>query len=62
MCESTVYLRRGEQEEKLMSDVARIMVEGDRIVIIGLLGEQREVRADVVALDLVGHRVLLRER
>ena len=62
MCESTAYVKRGGREEKLMGDVAHVAFEGESLVLTGILGERLQLRARVVDLDLVGHRILLEER
>lgn len=63
MCESNAYIRRGDRaEELLLNDVARVTFGGELVVLTGILGNQVTVKAEVVELDLMGHRVVLRER
>jgi len=62
MCASNVYVVRGEGEQLLMKDVAEIRVEGDKLVLTGLLGEKKEIEAELVRLDLEGHAIYIRER
>jgi len=62
MCASNVYVVRGEDEQLLMKDVAEIRVEGSKLVLTGLLGEKKEIEAELVRLDLEGHAIYIRER
>ena len=62
MCASNVYVVRGEDEQLLMKDVAEIRVEGDKLILTGLLGEKKEIEAELVRLDLEGHAIYIRER
>ena len=61
MCESNAYIKRGDKEELMLQDVARIVPKGDKLVLTGILGNQVEVRAEIVELDLMGHKILLKE-
>ncbi|MBI5528329.1 MAG: CooT family nickel-binding protein [Deltaproteobacteria bacterium] len=63
MCESNAYIKRGDKpEEILLEDVARVTFGGEFVVLTGVLGNQISVKAEVLELDLMGHRLLLRER
>jgi predicted RNA-binding protein len=63
MCESNAIITRGDKpEEVLLEDVARVVLDGDFVVLTGVLGNQIRVRAEVLELDLLGHRLVLRER
>ena len=57
MCASNVYVLRGKEGELLMKDVAEIKVEGETLRLVGLLGEEKEVRGRLVRLDLEGHAI-----
>jgi len=62
MCASNVYLVKGEEERLLMKDVAEIRVEGERLLLTGLLGEKKEIKGELVRLDLEGHAIYIKER
>jgi len=62
MCESTAYLQKGGRQELLLEDVARIVPHGDKVILTGILGNQLEIKAEIVELDLMGHKILLKER
>ena len=61
MCESNAYIKRGDKEELLLEDVARIVPEGDKLVLMGVLGNRVEIKAEITELDLIGHKILLKE-
>jgi len=62
MCESSVFIRKDSGDELLAEDVARVVPEGDQIRVITLLGEEHRLLAEVVDIDLMSHKILLRER
>lgn len=59
MCELTVYLLDNDREEKLMDDVATITPDGERLVLIDLLGQQKIVEAKFKELKLLEHKAYL---
>ena len=59
MCELTVYLLEDDREEKLMEDVASITPDGERLVLVDLLGQQKTVEAKIKELKLLEHKVYL---
>lgn len=61
MCQSTVYLVKDGREEMLMEDVSVITPQGDEILLVGMLGERKKVKAKFKELQLMDHRILLEE-
>ncbi len=61
MCESKVVAVKNGKEEILMEDVVRIEVGDGTIKMYGLLGDVKEVKARIVLLDLIGHKVFVEE-
>ncbi|MHB0914682.1 MAG: CooT family nickel-binding protein [Thermoleophilia bacterium] len=59
MCELTVYLIDGNKEELVMEDVATIKPEGEQLVLIDLLGQQKIVAARFHELKLLEHKAYL---
>ncbi len=57
MCESKVFIQGNE--EPVMEDVVRIVVDGEKIKMWDILGEYREIRGKVIEMDLVGHRIVV---
>lgn len=47
MCELNVFLLRGDERERIMDSVARILVEGDSVQLTGILGDQMTVKGSV---------------
>lgn len=61
MCEATAFLVVGDQEKKIMQDVVLLEPEGDHLLLVDLLGEQKLVRARVKKADFLRHRIILEE-
>ncbi len=54
MCESKVYLN----SKKILDEVILITAEGDDLVIVGLLGERKEIKnARITKMDMDRHEV-----
>jgi Predicted RNA-binding protein len=47
MCELNVFLLRGDERERVMDSVARILVEGKSIQLTGILGDQMTVEGSI---------------
>lgn len=62
MCASNVYVVRGENEELVMKDVAEIIIEKNKIVLTGILGERKEIKGQLLRLDLEGHAIYIKEQ
>lgn len=64
MCESSVFVRKSgsNAEELLTEDVARVVPEGDQIKVVTLLGDVSKVTGEIVEIDLMAHRIVLREK
>jgi predicted RNA-binding protein len=61
MCESNVYLKKGDTEELIMENVAAVIPVGaDTLALKGLLGESMEVKATIEDINLMGHRITLK--
>jgi predicted RNA-binding protein len=62
MCEATAYILKNGQEELLLAEVDIIEPEGDGLRLVSIFGEQKVVRADIHRLNLVNHKIILREK
>lgn len=62
MCESTAYVREKGGERVLMAEVASVRPQGDALILMSVLGDRVEVRASIVEVDLMAHRIVLEER
>ncbi len=61
MCESNVYLRKDNDEELIMENVAAISPVGENTFLLkGLLGESLEVKAIIADINLMGHKIILK--
>ena len=54
MCESTVYTKEGT---KIMEDVLSIKIDGDRIVLLDILNQKKELKGHIVEIDLEKHGI-----
>ncbi|MDI9645897.1 MAG: CooT family nickel-binding protein [Archaeoglobales archaeon] len=58
MCESKVFFN----EKILMEDVIKLFVDGEKVKILDILGNSKEVVAKIVEVDLVAHKIVLEGR
>ncbi|OEU48841.1 MAG: RNA-binding protein [Desulfobacterales bacterium S3730MH5] len=61
MCEANAYVIRNGKEELVMEAVDRIEPENNGLRLVNIFGDQKFIRADIHALHLVDHKVLLKE-
>ena len=47
MCEINVFLLRGDERERIMDSVAKILVKGDLIQLTGILGDQMTIEGSI---------------
>jgi len=59
MCEAKVYINNEGKEEMLMENVVIIRPETDRLILVDLFGETKEVEALIKEVKLVEHKVIL---
>ena len=59
MCESRVLIERSGKPELLMEDVVRVVVDGDDIKVMGILGETRHVRGSIKEINLLKNTILI---
>ncbi len=57
MCESKVYLIKGNEKEKIMDEAVLIKEENGKLIIFGLLGEKTEINGRIVRIDMYKHEV-----
>lgn len=63
MCESAVYLVKGNEKTLIMLEAAKVLVTPEGVECVDLLGERRTVPGAVVAeADLMRHEITLRAR
>ena len=61
MCESTVFLERGGESQEFMKDVAKIIIDGDRLTLVGILGEEKTINGRIKVADFVNHKMIVVE-
>lgn len=59
MCEARIYLKEDDQERQIMEDVVLVQPEGDALLLVNLLGDQKLVRGRIDKIDLLKHTVHL---
>ncbi|MDA3918904.1 MAG: CooT family nickel-binding protein [Deltaproteobacteria bacterium] len=61
MCESNVYLKKDNNKELIMENVAAITpVDEKTFLLKGLLGESMEVKAIIEDINLMEHKITLK--
>lgn len=61
MCQSSAFLVKNGQEQLVMEDVSLVKPQGDELLLVGILGETKTVKAKIKELQLMEHRILLEE-
>ncbi|MHB1041691.1 MAG: CooT family nickel-binding protein [Eubacteriales bacterium] len=60
MCEASAYLRKaGEQDELLLEMVDRVVPGEDGLVLEDIFGRRKIIKARIVELALVDHKIIL---
>jgi predicted RNA-binding protein len=62
MCEANAYIVKNGQEELLLAEVDIVEPEGDGLRLVSIFGEQKLVKAEIQQLNLVNHKIILREK
>lgn len=61
MCESSAYLRKNENDEELLlEDVVMVKPRPGMITLTNILGDRKEIEAEIDHIDLMKHRIILR--
>jgi predicted RNA-binding protein len=62
MCEAAAYLLKNGREELILQDVDLIEPDGDNLRLVNIFGEQKVLKASILSLNLVNHKVVLVEK
>jgi len=62
MCEASAYVLKDGREELILQDVDLIEPEGDNLRLVNIFGEQKVLKAKILSLNLVNHKVILVEQ
>lgn len=61
MCEASAYFLKDGREELILQDVDIVEPEGDNLRLVNIFGEQKVLKAKILSLNLVNHKVVLVE-
>ncbi|MGE5578020.1 MAG: CooT family nickel-binding protein [Syntrophothermus sp.] len=61
MCEASAYVVRDGQEELVFQDVAALERDGNKLLLIGLFGEQKLIEGEITKIDLLTHKIYLKK-
>jgi len=59
MCEINVILLKGENRERIMDSVAKILVEGDSIQLTGILGDRMTVEGSIKEVNFSRNEAII---
>lgn len=62
MCESNVFLLKGEKEELVLSEVVRIVPDGDGYMLYGILGDSQKIKGKIKEMNLLSHKIVFEEK
>ena len=60
MCLSKAYIDRNGKRELLMEEIASVKIEGEKLLLRTLFGEQNEIGADIREIDFLTHSLFLK--
>jgi predicted RNA-binding protein len=60
MCESNAYILREGQEELIMESVGSLIRGNGNITLKSIFGEKVAVDAELIEIDLTGHKIMLK--
>ena len=59
MCLSKAYLAGNAGQEPLMEEITSVSIDGNRLLLKSLFGEQKEVQASIKEIDFTTHTIIL---
>jgi predicted RNA-binding protein len=59
MCEANVFIEKDGQLKRVMENVVSITPVNDKLLLVDLFGEQKQIRADFKEVKLLEHQVIL---
>ncbi len=63
MCESNVFIKKGEKEELFYKEAVRIVPLGnEEFLIEGLLDEPKKISGVIKEINLVGHKIIFEKK
>ncbi|MTV49697.1 CooT family nickel-binding protein [Heliobacillus mobilis] len=61
MCEANAYIRRNGHDELVLEAVDKLIPENNQVCMVNIFGQQKTVKARVIELSLVDHKIILEE-
>ena len=62
MCQSNAYYIEGNEEKLILEDVAKVLFEEDnKIKLISLFGEEKEIEGELEKVDLLNHKIFIKK-
>ncbi|OAQ20270.1 CooT family nickel-binding protein [Thermosulfurimonas dismutans] len=61
MCQTRVFVRRGDTEEEIMKDVVALEVKPDGVVLRAFFEPPKEIKGRIREIDFLKHRVIVEE-
>lgn len=59
MCESNAYVVKDGNEDLVMESVGNVTLNGDYVALKSIFGEETRLKARLIEINLIGHRILL---
>ena len=59
MCLAKAYAGGNGERELMMEEIASLKVQGGRLLVTTLFGEQREIDADISEIDFMASNIVL---
>ncbi|MCS7111824.1 MAG: CooT family nickel-binding protein [Ignisphaera sp.] len=62
MCESVAYIKEGNSEKIYVRDVATLIAEDSKVILIDITGNKYTLLDTIVEyVDFIGHKIVLRK-
>ena len=60
MCLSKVYAIKNGKRELVLSEIASLKIEANKLLLTTLLGERKEISASIREIDFLTHSIILK--
>ncbi len=60
MCDSNAYLLKNGTEELVMENVDYVRLEGSKVLMRNIFGEEQTFEATLQEMNLTGHKILMK--
>ena len=61
MCQSNAYVLKNGGRELFMEDVGEVVPSEEGLTLVGMLGEEKFIKASIKKLALTDHEIILEE-